>query len=449
MRTSDKLLDALQRNGTITPDGRAWLTAAVDPFHDTDLDVAGYPDVMSASTVVQLVKQQITVAAPAIAGTGNWDCSIALFPNFLNQNINYSAILSNGTFIAPSSIAAANFGGLAIVTGSSGATLWPTAVATPTAGNAYIGLDPSAYTKGNCRVISAGFEIVNTTAEIYKQGQLTSWRMPYKASLQGYSFLPVGATTYVPKNALYMRSPPATVAAAQLLYGSRSWAAAEGAYVVARQNDTENPCTQPSYVPVQLCASDLIASFTTGANTYPVYAFAPIEAPNTVSDAVTPFDISGCHLTGLSNATTLTINVRWYIERLPSPLETDLVVLASPSAIYDPIALEMFSQAMSRAPPGVMLKENPLGEWFTKAMSAISNWAPKIGSALSSAGVPFAGALGNGIGGAANLANTVNESTRRKPTNTTKSKPKPLPQVPTRLLGSASGMANAGTSNRV
>jgi len=30
----------------ITPQGAEWLKAAIDPFHDTPLNVCGYPDIM-------------------------------------------------------------------------------------------------------------------------------------------------------------------------------------------------------------------------------------------------------------------------------------------------------------------------------------------------------------------------------------------------------------------
>jgi len=130
-----------------------------------------------------------------------------------------------------------------------------------------------------------------------------------------------------------------------------------------------------------------------------------------------PFDCSGAHFTGLSYNTTLTINVRWILERLPGPNEVDLVVLAQPPTPFDPLALELYTRALDNAPPGVMLSENPLGEWFTSVLKKVGEWAPKIGGALGDIGVPFAETVGKIAGAAASKAVKAREK---------KEKPKPV-----------------------
>jgi len=72
--------------------------------------------------------------------------------------------------------------------------------------------------------------------------------------------------------------------------------------------------------------------------------------------------------------------------------------LSKPSAPYDPLVLEMVSRATRDAPVAVMVKENPLGEWFTDIVGAVANLAPKIGETLSKVGIPFTGEVGRGIG---------------------------------------------------
>jgi hypothetical protein len=80
-RKIHSLLDKLERSNQLTQDGRNWLIAACDPFHDTDLALSGYPDVTSASTVVQLVKKQIVISAPGSLTAGaNWDVNIVQWP---------------------------------------------------------------------------------------------------------------------------------------------------------------------------------------------------------------------------------------------------------------------------------------------------------------------------------------------------------------------------------
>jgi hypothetical protein len=124
-----------------------------------------------------------------------------------------------------------------------------------------------------------------------------------------------------------------------------------------------------------------------------------------------PFDTSGVHFTGLSYTTTLTVNVRWLIERIPGPNEADLVVLATPSASYDSLALELYTRCVNDMPPGVMLSENPLGEWFRDALSKVSDWAPKVGNALGTF-IPGASIIGNGVGMAAGAAKKMIKKTK-------------------------------------
>jgi hypothetical protein len=247
-----------------------------------------------------------------------------------------------------------------------------------------------------------GFEVLNSTAEIYMQGQATVWRQPNRPTPSTLSYsVATTPPTVGTLPGFINRFPPGTLGDAQLLYGSRSWKAAEGCYVVSRQCDAENPFSRPDYIPDFYSVLDS----THGANGLVYTPNAPGIAQKLL-DIHAPFDISGVHFTGLSNQTSLTINVRWLIERSPSPTETDLVVMATPSASYDPLALELYCQCLVHMPPGVMQKENGLGDWFRNAMSGLEKWAPKIGDALSVI-VPGAGVVGSLVGKASGLASQI------------------------------------------
>jgi len=262
----------------------------------------------------------------------------------------------------------------------------------------------SEYISGNCRIIGMGFEVVNTTAEINKQGQCMAYRLPNVVTV-GDVFVPYATTPPVVSTTAYRfsRFPPASIAKAQLLFGSRSWAAEKGAYVVSRQSGEDNPVTQPSSLPLTYLTTDVNPGST-----------AIMYSNNNVitgvgqnwPDVYSPFDISGVYFTGLSYTTTLTVNVRWFIERMPGPKETDLVVLATPSSPYDPLALEIYTQCLREMPPAVMLSENPLGEWFRSALAKVADYAPRIGSLFG--GIPGVSLIGEGIGkGAGALRNWI------------------------------------------
>jgi hypothetical protein len=399
------------------------------------LALAGYPDVLTASTVVQLVKQQIQVVVPTTgAGTvtanANWDCSIALFPNIAQSNLSIQqSISTNGFYSSGTSTTGNNVitGGLSIAAGPQGNQLWPTA-ATPSPTASYTSLNPISYIKGQGRVIAMGFEVVNTTAEINKQGQVTTWRLPTKwsPSVQ-YTTFATTPTVSVQQNVSLQRFPPATVAQAQQLFGSRSWAASEGGYVVSRQNSEANPALIPSQ---SYTAYSLDDNQSGGATSILVSA-TPNSAQALTSDYLLPYDISGLHFSGLSYTTALTVNVRWFFERIPGPLETDLVVLATPSAPYDPLALELYCSCLREMPPGVMLKENPLGEWFSNALSKVASVAAPLGRLVGNF-IPGAAALGSAIGGGASLAQQVMAPSRPSTMGSlrARSMPIPIPQQP-------------------
>lgn len=412
-RKIDTILNGLEKNSSLSRDGRNWLIAAIDPFHDSDLSLSGYPDVLTSNSVVQLVKQQFQITVPGTTGTGavaagaNWDCSIALFPSLVNGYLNNATVVNNfGVVQSTNTTTGTYVGGCVAMGGPANATLWPTtgnyAPNSVSVGSA----EPYQYCKGQGRIISMGFEVVNTTAELYKQGQVTAWRMPGQWSEQDFYYQTSAGppALYTQYTGLTQRLPPGYLSAAQLLYGSRSWGADEGAYVVARQNSEDNPGKFPSFRFLAYTADDN-ASGVSG-NTFmtgPAAAFNGTPTQN--ADYYAPFDLSGVHFTGLSYTTSLTVTCRWFIERIPGPSEPDLVVLASPSCPYDSLALELYCNCLRDMPPGVMLKENPLGEWFREALQGVAEWAPKIGSALGGI-IPGAAVVGSGLGHVAGVASS-------------------------------------------
>jgi hypothetical protein len=66
-RTINTILDKLEKSTALTKDGRDWLIAAADPFHDTEYVVKGYPDVCTAPTIVQSSKDSCNCQFPQLA----------------------------------------------------------------------------------------------------------------------------------------------------------------------------------------------------------------------------------------------------------------------------------------------------------------------------------------------------------------------------------------------
>jgi len=367
-----------------------------------DMRLAGYPDVSSGATIVQMVKKQLVVTRPPLVAEGStWDAHVTMWPNSCFRGVGVKGGPVTGTNLIADFVPIENFnyGGCTARTGPAGFLDQPSDTAAPTS-KAVSAVTPQDFCRGNYRVIGMGFEVVNTTAEIYKQGSVTVYRQPNTVADDIYFDNRVTSNP-TPSTVSYVRLPPTSVADANLLLGTRSWAASEGAYVVSRQNSVVNPMCPSAQRMIVLANTDRPSGYAYDSEPATALTFFPATFPiNAYIDKILPFDISGAIFTGLSSQTSLTINVRWIIERLPTPSEGDLAVLATPSALYDSLALEIFSQAMNQAPPGVMVKENPLGEWFNSVLKSVSSWAPKIGDALGSI-IPGAGLVGKGLGAVA------------------------------------------------
>jgi len=112
----------------------------------------------------------------------------------------------------------------------------------------------------------------------------------------------------------------------------------------------------------------------------------------------TEFDTSGVWYTGLSQTTTLTINWNVYIERFPSQLDIDLVVLARPSPTYDPKAMQFISECIRHLPPGVMVGDNDTGSWFA---DLIQTGADYVAPLLKAIPHPYAQGISTALTGGA------------------------------------------------
>jgi len=434
-RAVDSILDNVQEKHGLSDDGRNWLIAAMDPFHDSDMRLAGYPDISTGATVVQLVKQQLQITVPStVTANSNWDAHLCLMPTCNPGTTNALNTLTAGLANTVTGVTGElGFGAFQALGGPAGSVLFPGPGSGGVITTKVLGtLTPSTFVRGNSRVIGCAFEVVNTTAEIYKQGQVTTYRLPTQPVIT--TFITTGGSntpSTVSIGSLF-RSPPSSVAACNLLMGTRTWAAAEGAYVVGRQNRLDNPLAMPAYNNVWHTPNDVVPAAATNVS---IFSNLGTAAPSAVADTIFPYDISGAYFTGLSYNSTLTVTCRWLVERLPGPQEPDLAVLASPAACYDSLALEIYARAMNSAPPGVMLKENPLGEWFRSVLKGVANWAPKVGSALSTIGVPFASSIGNAVGGGASFVG----SRLQKAADKKKTKDQVVERP--KLLGSASELS--------
>jgi hypothetical protein len=167
-----------------------------------------------------------------------------------------------------------------------------------------------------------------------------------------------------------VRYPPQNASQVMLFPGSRQWAAEDGCYVVGSFHSVENRAVAAGFVePVvsQPQTDDRETPTTNNTNfIIPAGTVYPTDTSTATFPAIKldPIHQSGALFAGLSPTTTLTLNVIYYYESFPGLAEPDILVLASPSAEYDPVALNIYSHCIGRMPVGVKVGENGLGDWF-------------------------------------------------------------------------------------
>lgn len=420
-------LDTLVKNRKLTREGQDWLRLALDPFHDYNRTIAGYPDTDGSQTLVSCYQYQLDLAAPA-GVAGNWDAHIFTLP--ILESLPYNNVATGAEFNDYTLDAAATnalTGPLTIRAGPAGSNLQPSQVMPPnTTHTALPAGSAEDLQRGITRILGMGFEVTNTTADMYKQGAVTVYRMPQYRSHPAVCSLERAAHRGN-ISTIRIRDAPNTIAQVNLLKGTRTWSAAEGCYVVAAFSDVSNPLipASPNMVIVDKSGDHELASFAL-ASPYAIQGAANAP-PNTSLIAVnatqtSPMDTSGAYFTGLSNSTTLTIKLKVYIERAPTHTEADLAVLATPSAGLDTRALELYSMAINQIPVGVTVAENGLGDWFRTVMSVVRKVAPTIGGVIGAYN-PVAGQI---IQTAGRVAGNFDDLAKK---NTVKKKAKPKQQA--------------------
>lgn len=420
-RRVKRLLNVLVAEKQLTRAGLDWLTIATDPFHDTEVSCEGYPDVTSSRTVVQLVTKTFNIKSP-LSTDANWDAHIFLFPSSPNYDPGdggsvlasafYQASINPNGILGPSQLDRAPlYAGYNCVTCAAGVD-WTTV--TSNFGTAKELSWPLPFGAGQVRMIAAGYEVVNTTAEIYKQGTVTSYRSPSNESSGFILLTDVASERTYPIE--WGTIPPTIQSDAALYPNSRIWAAEEGVYSIATMNSIQNPFRSPLPNWSGIIQINNEASLEAGDNRL-VYVPGVEFTSGVISYVAEPlshdieFDVHGSIFSGLSAQTTLQITVRYYFERIPTISDENLLVLCKPSPTYDPLALEIYSRAVGQLPVACRVNENPLGEWFEGVMKAVSATLPTVGAAIGTV-IPGAGAVGSALGGIAGLAGNANQAAR-------------------------------------
>lgn len=418
-RKARNVINRLLANKQLSESGLKWLVNATDPFHDSEVACDGYPDITSTRSLVQCITLS-TTCTNTTATPGPWDLHLFLNPNswpfgrntagafndngFYWNNMQWDGTLSGNSAAFPV-LLVSGFNAISTVEGIA----WDAAGAAQVSSTASLSLAlPSIYQTGNWRLVAAGFEAVDVTSELNKQGSVTAYRSP--ALAQNCTIRTVGKTnTYT---ATLSQLPPTSQAAATLYPNSRTWAAKDGVYSVSTLNNIANPFInpQPGFAGLALSGSNTNLILNTLREVFvPNPTDTAVGNPN---NTAIPYDINGCVFSGLNPASQITVTVRYFVERIPTAAQSDLIVLARPSPQYDPLALEIYSRVLDELPVAVKVDENPLGEWFSSILEVIGDAAPVVASFI-----PGGGAIGAAVGAG---AKALARATREKPAELSK-----------------------------
>jgi len=431
---SERILNKIGASLGITEAGKEWLKCCVDPFHDTPLNVCGYPDTNEAASIVQVVRCSTNIAVNAgVTAGANWDCHIHSFPHLddvgwfkgLTSETQWSANAQFGSVVASGSAGASAWGGLSVCIVPSGNATYDSGAGSFAAPTAPLHNQLAPYiTGGNYRIIGFGYEVINTTSDLNIQGLVTVYRQPAPAadtaSTVGFSLLAQGQTPpllqYGIASAVFDSQPPLNSGTALLLDGSKQWKAKEGVYITNTlntdviatgiRNQARVTILNPSDTQISASVNCIFQGITSaGTITFP--SASPVGAINPYvpfSLLPTDFNASGAYFTGLSYSTTLTLNAIYYIEKFPSQNDSQLVVLAKHSCRSDRVARELYSEIMREMPVGVPQRMNGLGDWFADAISSAADFVAPVLSAIP---LPMTQALGMGIKTAGNFAKSL------------------------------------------
>ncbi len=403
---ADAVLEEIAEVTAVTPNGLAWVTIAVDPLHDEDVpNLTGFPDGANGRSNVQEVRQTVTINKPTTGlNAGAWDLHIIAFPHitkteyFRGWAIQRAVAAGGNTagdtpvFIAdniPTTGQYVTIGGVSCYANNvndnkSNPFDNLTSIQQQ---NLVTNITPDVtFLAGNFRMIGCGYEVSSTGPELYKSGSVTCWRQPVASSpdstvanLKTVSAAGTDVSSYTAPIVTY-DFPPSNVLEASRIPNSKTWPAKEGVYqpmtlctdalfsmnsidtcVGYRGSTNSSVSTLQNAVFSAIGAGSVTVPGRSGATNY----------GNFQTTTPFPFGHCGSYFSGLNENDVLTITVIWYIERIPSDNQPDLLSLATPQAPYDPHAFEMYCKMIQHMPVAMPFRSNGFGDWFKDAVGTV------------------------------------------------------------------------------
>lgn len=378
------------------------LSLVTDPYHDVNLPNSVYPDGRSIYSYTRKIAIRKSITNPfALLPGENWSIHIFTTPLHFTYDMVTGQMLNES--VVPTLGPAQIYGPMMIVhMRSTGSTITETKLET-------LGTAHSASDKSGTRTVSFGYEIHNTTAELYRSGTITQYRT---ASSTARADLSVDTPSKL-YSAVHIETIPSSLAEANQTPNSHSWEAAKGVYAVC----LPDPCNEFS----SILGQNVIIQGGLDDNQLALSYVSPGDRAARWS----PLNCCGTFITDINSQSTFTLDFRQLLEFRPMPTDIVGLQLASAALPVDTLFLKMYKRMLPTIPPGVPAGFNSAGTWFKRIISIANGVIPHVIPFLP----PKAQLIASPISGALNAINTkLNTISSTAPAKTTRK----LTKKPTR-----------------
>lgn len=375
----EQILAAAEQKKAITPAGANYLEMALNPFPQGEVRAIGYPDGIRGQSVVRVVNQSFSIAAPA-GLVGAYDLHVFSFPEACQATfaicstsqhviggggVVYGWFQSDG--VTPVALGLFNI----VLVPAGSPTLPPPNIVAPftlPAGSMAWCTNYTSYCQGPTRVIGGGFKVVSTSPALVAGGGATMYRKSSEAT-DAILYQTTSSTPGTGTSVRQFTCPPTTHAEATLLPGSVTGEARDGAYVplIFRGITVPRPCRynvttiMPTDVANALNTTFVRVRYAGGTPHPPSTNFTTGGHMSCIKE--TASDICGVYMTGVPNEATFTVTTRVIIQTFPYVSDPD-ITLARTSPDNDPVAIDLYQRIVDEMHVAGTAGSNPTGSWW-------------------------------------------------------------------------------------
>lgn len=362
----------------LTPETQNAISQTTDPYADFEHPHTGFPDGSVVYSSQRRWAKRVDINCPFNLVTGEtWDFHIVSLPihNVVQMDaasITYSTITTPtaGPTVGPITVIYKHYNNAGLNINTVYTPLGPDAIA----------IDTATFDTQR-RFVSFGYELHNTTAELYRSGSLTVYRV--NSSINDVTLTGTGD----PDIAKYYRTwklfnkIPHSLAEANFIPGARTWEASMGAYCVSLPH-SHNTLSSNHY------CQFLIPLGVPTSGSYPVLSSSTLK-----TTSYSPLHGAGVYSSRLpDDKQTFSLDCRIHIEEVPNPSDPIMsYTLRSPE--YNQQFLKIYKMMIMSLPAGTPVRNNASGDWWRSILGVVKDVIPHVQSILPPQFKPIAAAL--------------------------------------------------------